>query len=110
MAILRKDMIDLESSVQSVYQHTADAKAERETLLWYVTQLSKVENGDGELVNWFEGLDIEDQIEDLYEKFEKDESSFEFQVVSKISKNYRILVLLSKLFPKDITEFLKRNE
>ena len=41
ISTLRREMISLESSLQSVYQHTADAKAERETLLWYVINLSK---------------------------------------------------------------------
>ena len=39
---LRRDLITLESSLQTVYQHTADAKAERETLVWYIINLKKV--------------------------------------------------------------------
>lgn len=85
ISTLRRDMINLESSIQSVYQHTADAKAERETLLWYVINLSKVEGEDGELKDWFNGFDYEEKLEDFYTKYELEEG-FDFEVVAKLSK------------------------
>jgi len=85
ISTLRRDMINLESSIQSVYQHTADAKAERETLLWYVINLSKVEGKDGELKDWFDGFDYEEKLEDFYTKYELEEG-FDFEVVAKLSK------------------------
>lgn len=85
ISTLRRDMINLESSIQSVYQHTADAKAERETLLWYVVNLSKVEGKDGELKDWFDGFDYEEKLEDFYTKYELEEG-FDFEVVTKLSK------------------------
>ena len=73
ISTLKREMINLESSLQSVYQHTADAKAEKETLLWYLVNLSKIENENGEFVNWFEGLDYEEQLENFYKKYEEEE-------------------------------------
>tara|TARA_R110000772_G_scaffold115621_15_gene220504 strand:+ start:1210 stop:1944 length:735 start_codon:yes stop_codon:yes gene_type:complete len=82
---LRRDLQNLESSLQSVYQHTADAKAERSTLMWYVINLTKQENDKNELVSFFDGLDFDEQLDDFYNKYES-EKGFDFDVVTKISK------------------------
>jgi len=68
---IRKDLIDVEMSMQGVYEHTADSRAERSMLLWYTIQLARrIE--DGEEKQFFDGIIYEDQLENLYEK---DESS-----------------------------------
>jgi len=41
LLVLRKELVDIEVSLQGVYEHTADARAERSMLLWYVVQLCK---------------------------------------------------------------------
>lgn len=106
---LRKDMITLESSLQSVYQHTADAKAERETLLWYVVNLSKVKNEDGEVVDWFQGVDFEQKLEDFYNKYESEEG-FDFEVVSKLSKIVGYWFYAQESSKESIDKFIEENE
>ena len=69
---VKKELIDLESSLQSVYQHTADAKAERDTLIWYTINLSKIIDENNKPKNYFLGLDYEERLEDFYNKFESD--------------------------------------
>jgi len=69
LLVLRKELVDIEVSLQGVYEHTADARAERSMLLWYVVQLCKKLKGDEE-IDFFKGVLLEDQIEDLYEKDE----------------------------------------
>jgi hypothetical protein len=72
---IRKDLIDVEMSMQGVYEHTADSRAERSMLLWYTIQLARrIE--DGEEKPFFDGIVYEDQLENLYEK---DESSDEIE-------------------------------
>jgi hypothetical protein len=66
---LRKELVDIEMSMQGVYEHTADARAERSTLFWYTIQLSKKIEDEKE-TNFFDGLIYEDQLEDLYNKDE----------------------------------------
>ncbi len=56
-------------SMQGVYEHTADARAERSTLFWYTIQLSKKIEDEKE-TNFFDGLIYEDQLEDLHNKDE----------------------------------------
>jgi hypothetical protein len=72
---VRKELIDLEVAMQGVYEHTADARAERSMLLWYTIQLAK-KIEEGEEKDFFDGLIYEDQLEDLYEK---DESGDEIE-------------------------------
>ena len=69
LLVLRKDLTDIEMSIQGVYDHTADARSERAMLLWYTIQLAK-KIEDGEEKEFFDGLMYEDQLNDLYEKDE----------------------------------------
>jgi len=69
LLVLRKDLTDIEMSMQGVYDHTADARSERAMLLWYTIQLAK-KIEDGEEKYFFDGLMYEDQLNDLYEKDE----------------------------------------
>ena len=54
LLILRKELTDLEMSMQGVYYHTADARSERAMLLWYAIQLAR-EIKDGEETLFFNG-------------------------------------------------------
>ena len=71
LVLKRTLLIELENSVQGIFQHTADARAERALLLWYTIHLAYVEDGDDE-VPFFEGAIYEEQVEDLYKKEESD--------------------------------------
>ena len=106
---LKRHMIDLESSLQSVYQHTADSKAERETLLWYVVNLAKYVDENEEELDWFEGLDAEEKLENFYEKYDTEEG-FDFDVVSKISKIVGYWFYAQESSPEQIDKFIKRDE
>lgn len=69
---IRKDLIDIETAMQGVYQHTADARAERAVLTWYTIQLARViENGEEK--PFFDGLLYEDKLEDFYKKQESED-------------------------------------
>ena len=70
LLVLRKELTDIEMSMQGVYDHTADARSERAMLLWYTIQLAR-EIEDGQEVLFFDGLLYEDQLEDLYKKDEE---------------------------------------
>ena len=81
---IRKEMIDLESALQGVYQHTADAKAERALLVWYIINLfKKVEEGKEKEI--FVGVDYEDKLESFY-KMDESEDDFESKLIEKLSR------------------------
>ena len=69
LLVLRKELTDIEMSMQGVYDHTADARSERAMLLWYTIQLAREIEDEQEVV-FFDGLLYEDQLEDLYKKDE----------------------------------------
>lgn len=106
---LKRELQELESSLQSVYQHTADAKAEKEVLLWYAIQLAKFSEDGGEEKPFFDGVDFEEQLEDLYEKYEVDES-FESEATSKICRVVGYWFYNQTAEKKDIEEFIKEDE
>ena len=106
--ILRRDLVNLESSLQSIYSHTADAKAERETLVWYIINLSKVLDEEGKPSKYFKGIDYQEQLEDFYDKYE-DEENVDFEVVNKLSKIIGYWFYSQYSTKKDIEDFLKEN-
>ena len=105
---LRRDLIALESSLQTVYQHTADAKAERETLVWYIINLTKVLDENKKPKEYFDGIDYDEQLEDFYNKFE-DESTDDFAIVNKLSKAVGYWFYAQSSTQKDIDKFLKED-
>lgn len=106
---LKRELQELESSLQSVYQHTADAKAEKEVLLWYAIQLAKFSEDGDEEQKFFQGMDFEEQLEDLYEKYEVEES-FESEATSRICKVVGYWFYNQNADKKAIEEFIKEDE
>ena len=106
---LKRELQELESSLQSVYQHTADAKAEKEVILWYAIQLAKFSEDGDEEQKFFQGMDFEEQLEDLYEKYEVEES-FESEATSRICKVVGYWFYNQNADKKAIEEFIKEDE
>ena len=105
---LQREMQELEASLQSVYEHTADAKAEQETLLWYASNLAQIETENG-FKDFFKGDDFEEKREDLYEKFE-DEKGLDYEATSIICKVIGYWVYNQNCEKKDIEEFIKDGQ
>lgn len=105
---IRKNLIDVEMSVQSVYEHTADARAERSMLLWYAVQLGVIIE-EGEEKSFFNGLVYEDQLNNLYEKDEEGED-FEKEALTKLMLVVSYWFYNNQSSEKDIEEFLKQQE
>jgi hypothetical protein len=106
---LKRELQELESSLQSVYQHTADSKAEKEVLLWYAIQLAKFSEDGGEEKAFFNGTDFEEQLEDLYDKYEVDDS-FESEATSKICRVVGYWFYNQTAEKKDIEKFINQDE
>ena len=104
---LRKRMIDLESTIQTEYQFTADSRAERNLILWYIINLTRVVEDKEEKI-YFEGIDYEEQLEDLYTKDESD--GFDSEVLDKLYKIVSYWYYNNNLSEKDIDKLLKDNE
>ncbi len=106
---LKKDLIELESSVQGVYQHTADARAERQTLLWYAVNLTSCKNKDGDFEPYFEGMDYDQRLEDLYEKDES-EDEYHTETLGIILKTIGYWFYSQGASEEDIKKFIQSQE
>jgi len=80
----QKILIELESSTQTIYQHTADARAERATLLWYTIQLAYKEDEENS-EPYFDGVVYEEQLENLYDR-EEMEDGIDSEITKKFMK------------------------
>ena len=104
----QKLLIEIENSTQSVYQHTADARAERATLLWYTIQLAFREDEDGDSLPYFDGAIYEEQLEDLYDKEEEDDE-FDGVITSKFMKAVSYWFYSQSVKQDEIDKFVNMN-
>ena len=68
LGTLRREIVDMESSYSSLFNHTADSKAQNRVILWYLVTLSFYqENEDDDIEPFFPADEAEDKIEQFYE-------------------------------------------
>ena len=105
LLVTRKNLIELENSLQGVYQNTADARAERSTLIWYVIYLSKYVD-EAQEKDFFKGVIYEDRLENLYEKDESDDS-FTNEALNKLMRAVSYWHYTGDSDKEKIDEFIK---
>ena len=77
LALTRRDIVNLESSYQSLFNHTADIKAQNRVILWYIVNLAYVKKeGDEKLRQLFEGDTFEEKVDGYYEQDERGDDLF----------------------------------
>jgi uncharacterized coiled-coil protein SlyX len=85
LASARRKIVDAESAMQSLFDHTADVKAQNRLLLWYTLMLTHIQKEDeDDPVPYFNGLDFDEKIEDYYLK-EDASDDFYLAVVKKVT-------------------------
>jgi|TARA_R100000995_G_scaffold84877_1_gene65465 hypothetical protein len=85
LAMIRRKVVDAETSMETLFNHTADNKAQNRLLLWYTLMLTHVQDeSQEEPVPYFEGLDFEEKMEDYYTK-EDESSSFYVDLIKKVT-------------------------
>lgn len=67
---VRRNIVDLETTYQAVFNHTADTKAQNKTILWYLVNLVFSKGPDGVDRPLFTGEDYDDKLDSYYEKDE----------------------------------------
>lgn len=71
---LRKQIIDTETAYSSLFNHTADTKAQNRVIMWYVLNLTHVIRGEkGEIKPFFTGETYEEKENHYYELDEKND-------------------------------------
>lgn len=69
IADARKTIVDIESSYQALFNHTADVKAQNKAILWYLlhlTSIKKEEDDTEDLEDLFPGEDYEERLDSYY--------------------------------------------
>jgi len=85
MAKNRKSIIDFESNFQSLFDHTADVKAQNRALLWYCLNLTYIyDEGMDKFVPYFKGDTFEDKIEFYYD-LEDNDDEFYAELIKNVS-------------------------
>jgi uncharacterized membrane-anchored protein YhcB (DUF1043 family) len=79
-ASTRKRIVELETTYQNVFNHTADTKAQNKTVMWYLLHLSAVVGPSGEEEPLFLG-DTHEEKENSY--YQKDEEGDEVHELSR---------------------------
>jgi DNA-binding XRE family transcriptional regulator len=75
-ASTRKRIVNLETTYQNVFNHTADTKAQNRTIIWYVLNLTAVEGPDGEEA-LFAGETPEEKEESYYQMDEEEDEIYD---------------------------------
>jgi hypothetical protein len=61
IAELRREIIDIETSYASLFNHTADVKAQNRVIMWYVLNLTHVAHGEEDPEIFFKGETYEEK-------------------------------------------------
>ena len=85
LSAAKRQMVEVESSMHTLFDHTADIKAQNRLILWYPLMLTHIQReDDDEPVPYFVGEDFEQKIEDYYAK-EEESNDFYLEVIKKIT-------------------------
>jgi hypothetical protein len=85
LAESRRKIIETETSMQSLFDHTADTKAQNRLLLWYTLMLTNIQREkDEQPENYFKGENFEDKLEDYYSK-EDEASALYSEIIKKVT-------------------------
>ena len=77
VAMTRREIVNLESAYQSLFNHTADIKAQNRVILWYMVTLAYIKKeGEENPVRLFEGKEFEDRINAFYNQDDNDDKLF----------------------------------
>ena len=65
---VRKGIVDLETAYSSLFNHTADNRAQNRAIQWYILYLTHIQKSDEDEVNpLFEGEDFDQKLDNYYE-------------------------------------------
>ena len=85
LASSKKKLVEFESNMHSLFDHTADTKAQNKLLLWYSVMLTNIQGEEDENpIPYFKGETFEEKTKDFYEK-EDDSNEFYQEVVKKVT-------------------------
>jgi hypothetical protein len=106
----RTKIVEFESNFQSLFDHTADVKAQNKVLLWYCLFLTYVYDEEKDkFVQYFEGEDFEEKTEYYYELEESDDQ-FYSDLIKKVSTTLAFWFFNQASSQEEFEELMKKTE
>ncbi len=110
VATTRKEIVEMESTFSSLFDHTADIKAQNRLLLWYVLNLTHVYNEENDKFDrYFDGEDFDDKIQN-YHKLEESEDEFYFALIQKVSTILAFWFFNQASSPQEFDDLIEKME
>jgi hypothetical protein len=110
VAMTRKDIVEMESTFSSLFDHTADIKAQNRLILWYVLHLTRVYNEDDDTFElYFTGDDFSEKIK-AYHKLEESEDEFYFALINKVTTILAFWFFNQASSTKEFDELIEKME
>jgi len=77
IGMIRREIVDTETTYASLFNHTADTKAQNRVIMWYILNLTHVIRGEeGEVEPFFKGENFEEKENHYYDLDEKEDSLY----------------------------------
>lgn len=76
IAGLRREIVDIETSYASLFNHTADVRAQNRVIMWYVLNLTHIARGEEDLELFFEGDTFEEKEKHYYDLDEQSDELY----------------------------------
>jgi hypothetical protein len=110
LTMVRKEIVDIESSYRSLFDHTADTKAQNRVLLWYVLNLTYIKDAEDEKeIPYFKGEDFDQKLEHFY-KLEEDPNDTYSIISKKVSTLIAFWFFNQASSPEDFEDLDKKIE
>ena len=110
MALNRKEIVDFESNFQSLFDHTADVKAQNKVLLWYCLNLTYIYNKDSDkFEEYFKGQEFEDKTSYYYD-LEESEDQFYLDLIKQASTVIAFWFFNQASSQEEFEEIVKKSE
>ena len=110
IAMNRKTIVEFESNFQSLFDHTADVKAQNKVLLWYCLFLTYIyDESTDKFVQYFPGEELEDKMAYYYE-LEESEDVFYAELIKKVSTTMAFWFFNQASSQEELDELIKKVE
>lgn len=106
----RTKIVEFESNFQSLFDHTADIKAQNRVLLWYCLHLTYIYDEEKDkFVQYFKGEDFDEKIS-YYYGLEEKEDSFYIDLIKKVSTTLAFWFFNQASSQEEFEELMRKTE
>ena len=106
----KRKLVEFESNMHSLFDHTADTKAQNKLLIWYTLTLTHIQGEkDEDPYPFFKGESFEEKTEDYYSKEEENDEFYQ-AVIKKVTTILAFWFFNQASKPEEFNELIERME